>query len=238
MILYTRVLSQYIIYAVEKSMDDFVSVMEKEKVSIGTALALAKTMLYADEMQWLDFIADAKPEDPDDGTHFLNICKNRLGDKMSLIRIVSYYIESRQQEAICYLKNSAQCKDDLYITQSLLRNLIDFAKNERKILEPNQAKISACQQTINAADTNCNPKKITKLMEQYVYGQDEAVKQISLLAHTQIKRMQNPSLLIKKQNYMLMGPTGSGKSEIARTLNKILPMPVVILNCASAVPSG
>lgn len=71
-----------------------------------------------------------------------------------------------------------------------------------------------------------------------VFGQDEALKQISIMANIQLKRLDYPEKDIQKLNYMLIGEPGSGKTEITRALKKYLPMPVITLNCSQCVPDG
>ena len=71
-----------------------------------------------------------------------------------------------------------------------------------------------------------------------VYKQDRAKRAISLLILNHMNRLAYPKANIAKYNYMLIGPTGSGKTEIIRAISDILPVPVIIVDMACVTAEG
>lgn len=82
------------------------------------------------------------------------------------------------------------------------------------------------------------PSKILKELNKYVIGQDMAKKVISVAIYNHYKRVTNKDLGIQKSNILLMGPTGVGKTEIARTVAKILNVPFCITDATSLTEAG
>ena len=82
------------------------------------------------------------------------------------------------------------------------------------------------------------PSKILKELNKHVIGQDAAKKVISVAIYNHYKRVTNKDLGIEKSNILLMGPTGVGKTEIARTVAKILNVPFCIADATSLTESG
>ncbi|OLF66303.1 ATP-dependent protease [Levilactobacillus brevis] len=80
--------------------------------------------------------------------------------------------------------------------------------------------------TVDAIDKT--PKEIVGLLDQYVIGQDEAKKAIAIALRNRYRRMQlDPAMQeeISPKNMLMIGPTGVGKTEIARRLAKIVHAP-------------
>lgn len=85
------------------------------------------------------------------------------------------------------------------------------------------------------------PKKIYDKLSEYVIGQDTAKKVISLAVYNHYKILsliKETDVEFEKSNILLLGPTGSGKTLIARTLSKILQVPFAIGDCTSLTESG
>ncbi|KRO03889.1 ATP-dependent protease ATP-binding subunit HslU [Levilactobacillus paucivorans] len=75
---------------------------------------------------------------------------------------------------------------------------------------------------------NKTPKEIVALLDQYVIGQDEAKKAIAIALRNRYRRMQLDAAMqeeISPKNMLMIGPTGVGKTEIARRLAKIVHAP-------------
>jgi ATP-dependent Clp protease ATP-binding subunit ClpX len=93
------------------------------------------------------------------------------------------------------------------------------------------------------------PAEIKQQLEQHVIGQDFAKKVLAVAMHNHYKRLlqETPSSLgidpladveIEKSNILLIGPTGSGKTLLARTLAKILDVPFCIADATSITEAG
>lgn len=85
------------------------------------------------------------------------------------------------------------------------------------------------------------PKKIYDALSEYVIGQETAKKVISLAVYNHYKILSlinETDVEFEKSNILLLGPTGSGKTLIARTLSKILQVPFAIGDCTSFTEAG
>ncbi len=83
------------------------------------------------------------------------------------------------------------------------------------------------------------PKEIKAFLDDYVIGQDEAKKILSVAVYNHYKRIQNTTDVdIQKSNILLLGPTGSGKTYLAQTLAKILDVPFAIADATSITEAG
>lgn len=82
-----------------------------------------------------------------------------------------------------------------------------------------------------------SPKEIFKLLDRQVFGQDEAKKSLSVILFQHLKRRQLRKNL-KKTNALLIGPTGCGKTLLARTLSDIADIPFVRLDSTNLVQRG
>jgi len=85
------------------------------------------------------------------------------------------------------------------------------------------------------------PREIYEFLNQYVVGQDRAKKILSVAVYNHYKRILMPSesgVEIEKSNILLIGPTGSGKTLLARTLAKMLDVPFAIADATSLTEAG
>lgn len=89
-----------------------------------------------------------------------------------------------------------------------------------------------------------SPKEIRKILDDYVIGQEEAKKTLSVAVYNHYKRVAHEETAsqddveIQKSNILLLGPTGCGKTLLARTLAKILNVPFAIADATTLTEAG
>ena len=86
------------------------------------------------------------------------------------------------------------------------------------------------------------PERLFELLSDYVIGQDRAKKVVSVAVYNHYKRVaagaSDDDFELHKSNILLLGPTGVGKSEIARTLARILNVPFCIADATALTEAG
>lgn len=86
------------------------------------------------------------------------------------------------------------------------------------------------------------PKEIKNFLDDYVIGQDEAKKVLSVAVYNHYKRVMAPKDLddveLQKSNIIMVGPTGSGKTYLAQTLAKIINVPFAIADATTLTEAG
>ena len=87
------------------------------------------------------------------------------------------------------------------------------------------------------------PRQIKEFLDQYVIGQDLAKKCLAVAVHNHYKRLlhtdsENEDVEIDKSNILLIGPTGSGKTLLAKTLARVLHVPFAICDATTVTEAG
>jgi len=88
------------------------------------------------------------------------------------------------------------------------------------------------------------PKEIHAFLDQYVIGQDRAKKLLSVAVYNHYKRINNnidraiDDLEIEKSNILMVGPTGTGKTLMARSIAKMLDVPFTIVDATVLTEAG
>ncbi len=85
------------------------------------------------------------------------------------------------------------------------------------------------------------PHKIKQMLDEYVVGQEKAKKAISVAVYNHYKRIFSDNadgVEIEKSNMLLLGPTGSGKTYLVKTLARLLDVPLAIADATSLTEAG
>jgi ATP-dependent Clp protease ATP-binding subunit ClpX len=86
------------------------------------------------------------------------------------------------------------------------------------------------------------PREIREILDEYVIGQDQAKKNLSVAVYNHYKRINSNSKIddveLAKSNICMIGPTGSGKTLLAQTLARILNVPFAIADATSLTEAG
>ena len=100
--------------------------------------------------------------------------------------------------------------------------------------------------TLNELNNLPTPQEIKDILDDYVIGQDEAKRTLSVavynhykrIAHEESNKKDDDDVEIQKSNILLLGPTGCGKTLLARTLAKILKVPFTIADATTLTEAG
>ncbi|HCY51966.1 MAG TPA: ATP-dependent Clp protease ATP-binding subunit ClpX [Clostridiales bacterium] len=111
--------------------------------------------------------------------------------------------------------------------------------------------ISICNEILAEDDTApettkdlklLKPHEIKERLDQYIIGQDEAKKVLSVAVYNHYKRVfakkSGDDVDLEKSNVLLLGPTGSGKTLLAKTLAKILDVPFAVADATTLTEAG
>ena len=98
--------------------------------------------------------------------------------------------------------------------------------------------------TLNELNNVPSPQEIKNVLDDYVIGQDDAKKTLAVAVYNHYKRIvheessNSDDVEIQKSNILLLGPTGCGKTLLARTLAKILNVPFAIADATTLTEAG
>ena len=111
------------------------------------------------------------------------------------------------------------------------------------ILETDEYEEDEETYTLNEEEKLPTPEEIRGILDEYVIGQEEAKKTLSVAVYNHYKRINNEDetsddVEIQKSNVLLLGPTGCGKTFLAQTLAKILKVPFAIADATTLTEAG
>lgn len=139
---------------------------------------------------------------------------------------VTFLIKAPRKELFICDKCVADCNS------SLKESYADIGE-EWPILEELK-----CNKVNDDFELDMTPKEIKAKLDDYIIGQDQAKKVLSVAIYNHSKRLKDKSAKIRKSNILLMGPSGSGKTLIAQTIAAMLHLPFVIVDATSYTQSG
>jgi ATP-dependent Clp protease ATP-binding subunit ClpX len=95
---------------------------------------------------------------------------------------------------------------------------------------------------VKAGEGVPSPQQISKVLDDYVIGQKQAKRVLSVAVHNHYKRLnhaaKNNDVELAKSNILLLGPTGSGKTLLAQTLARILDVPFTMADATTLTEAG
>ena len=124
--------------------------------------------------------------------------------------------------------------NDVFICAACVELCHNIIKQERRKLATGRPLFSSI----------LSPREIKEFLDQYVIGQDQAKKSLAVAVHNHYKRLTHADgagdedIEIDKSNVLLIGPTGVGKTMLARTLARVLNVPFAIGDATTLTEAG
>lgn len=121
-----------------------------------------------------------------------------------------------------------------------LSDLENAVPKRQKIKKKKQAKQEEPVRRLNLKEIPA-PHKIKERLDEYVVGQEHAKKAMSVAVYNHYKRVATDTMddiEIEKSNMLMIGPTGSGKTYLVKTLARLLDVPLAITDATSLTEAG
>ena len=124
-----------------------------------------------------------------------------------------------------------------YICEDCTQQAYQILQEQDWMVQPGRKK-GADNQSLKVP----KPQEIKKYLDEYVIGQDDAKRFLSVAVYNHYKRLQQPSdkdgVEIEKSNIIMVGSTGTGKTLLARTIAKLLDVPFTIVDATVFTEAG
>ena len=121
----------------------------------------------------------------------------------------------------------------------------DCAQQAYRIVQENLTDVggnNGGRKSVSVSKSVPKPKEIKDYLDQYVIGQDEAKRYLSVAVYNHYKRLQQPDdengVEIEKSNIIMVGSTGTGKTLMARTIARMLDVPFTIVDATVFTEAG
>ena len=169
------------------------------------------------------------------------VCDDCMHRTMDAVSQYDYQGMLNNPEMMNMLNNMN--KDGKYSNISFV-NLADLQGNDgipnKQKIKKKKAKEKETEPVFNIHDIPA-PHKIKASLDEYVIGQEQAKKIISVAVYNHYKRVVTNTMddiEIEKSNILMIGPTGSGKTYLVKTLARLLDVPLAIADATSLTEAG